>query len=431
MMWSINAKREDIRFGRWPRAGRAGFLFACLAMAGLPAACTRTEPTAATAGTAVVDAPPELQRLYRETALQGPRNEVLNQMRVGLAALQAGRPELAAASFDAAERRIETIYAENPAAEQARLAWYKAGAKDFLGDAYERAMAYYYRGLIDLMRGDYESARAAFHAGLLQDSFMEENQRMTAEFGALAFLEGWAGRCAGADPAAIAAAFATARERNAALAQPPAAENILVLFETGTGPRKTIGGTRRGVLSYQPGAVPAVSAVTASFGGRSVPAIQAADLFFQATTRAGRWVVAVDQGKVIYQNTAPPEAPAAAAGGTPAPPTVWESTATAIAGVADWVGETAADITRTEADARYWDNLPGNILLATFVNPAGRPRDPDAPSGARALVNFERTGQPQLRQLQTIEAGACVIAWGHEVPATNIADAAPHSAAAH
>jgi tetratricopeptide (TPR) repeat protein len=284
-----------------------GRAVSALAGAWLLSACAVQPPVAAvpqaTVEAYVADHPAELRRLTQQVPLQGDRNRALNQMRSGLAAMELGRLDIAAAAFDDALRIIEAIYADNPAAERARSVWYAESAKDFKGEPYERAMAYYYRGLVYLMQGDYQTARASFRGGLLQDSFMEENQRMTSDFGALAFLEGWAGRCAGFDAQTVAASFSEAHGRNAALAEPAAGNSLIVLFETGTGPQKRTAGSRNEVLGYTRGTVAPLTEAEFVVGGRGARVVQAEDLFYQAATRSGRWVDTINQGKVVYQST--------------------------------------------------------------------------------------------------------------------------------
>jgi tetratricopeptide (TPR) repeat protein len=261
------------------RAQRCHGLAAALALSGasLLSACAH-EPaqpvvSAAAVETYVANYPPELQRLYRQVPLQGQRNLALNQMRAGLAALDMGRLEDAAASFDQALQVIEAIYADSPEAERARSVWYAEAAKDFKGEPYERAMVYYYRGIIYLMQGDYQNARAAFRGGMLQDSFMEDNQRMASDFGALAFLEGWAGRCASFDRSTVESSFREATTRNVALAEPSAGDTILAIIEPCLG-------SRRKTFIFRPPPAPVAG---------SMPSIRARWRIGIQPARQGKW----------------------------------------------------------------------------------------------------------------------------------------------
>jgi tetratricopeptide (TPR) repeat protein len=435
-----------------PNATRLASRLSCALGLGILAGCAAI-PSAPPVSSAEVEAyvssrPASLARLYRQVPLQGRRNLVLNQMRAGAAALDAGELDAAAASFDEALQVIETIYAENPSAERARSVWYAENIKDFKGEAYERAMAYYYRGIIYMMQGDFQNARASFRGGLLTDSFMEENARMAADFGALAFLEGWAGRCAGFDPATTDASFNEAASRNGALQPPPPMNTMLVLFETGTGPLKLTRGRRNEVLAYAPGPVAPLRTAMVSYGVQQNAAVQAENIFFQATTRSGRAVDEINQGKVVYQdNTRTAGVVAVSAGAGLLAASRLQSNqnaaaAMAVAGglvmLAGFAAQVAADAMITEADARHWDNLPGNILVTTFLRQPPAPSETRSGGGrARAVppsplsevqVAFERTGtSPGARMLPIRGNTACSVAWGREVRADAVADVAPHS----
>lgn len=439
-----------------PRRARTGKLRRALAATGLAlggaaalSACA-TAPQAPAVDAAAVQSyvaghPPELRRLTAQVPIQGDRNRALNQMRSGVAALELGRLDIAAAAFDDALAIIEAIYAENPSAERARSVWYAESTKDFKGEPYERAMAYYYRGLIYLMQGDYQNARAAFRGGLLQDSFMEENQRMQSDFGALAFLEGWAGRCAGFDRSTVQASFTEAQGRNSALSEPPASETLLLVLEGGTGPVKKTAGSRRELLSYAPGNVPPLANASFSVAGqRTVHAVQAEDLFFQAATRSGRWVDIINQGKVQYQDTtrtAGQAATAVGAGLIAASAFTGNSRASgnmAAAGaavmLAGIIAQAAAEAMKTEADARSWDNLPANLMFGTASRPAAlrvAARGQAAPAAApiHVTARFDRGGDARTRDLQVFAPanGSCAIAWGREISALSVPDEAPNS----
>jgi hypothetical protein len=444
MRSSSAATRQPSNSGGRRRAALAVGL--AVASAALLSACVAEQRQPVVSAEAVEDHvrnhPPELRRLTRQVPIQGDRNRALNQMRSGLAALELGQVDLAAESFDDALRIIEAIYADNPAAERARSVWYAESAKDFKGEPYERAMAYYYRGLVYMMQGDYQNARASFRGGLLQDTFMEENQRMASDFGAMAFLEGWAARCAAFDRQTIEASFNDARNRNAALAEPPATDNMLLILEGGTGPVKMTAGSRRELLSYSAGSVPALPQASFRLGERSIAAVPAEDLFFQAATRAGRWVDMVNEGKVVYQATtgaAGSAATAVGAGLMAASAFQGNSRAQgnmATAGAAvmlvGLIAQAAAEAMKTEADARHWDNLPANLLFGTAARPMSRPAargQQPAPMAVTALATFQRGGQSLQRELRVHNAGTCSIAWGREVSAVAVPDTAPNTLA--
>ncbi len=106
--------------------------------------------------------PTVLQPFFKTMFEEGERNAVLNKDRLGLAAIENKNYDIATYVFDDAIARIDTIYSDNPAAEQARSKFNEEKVKDFKGESYERAMTYYYRGLLYLRTGEYDNARAAF-----------------------------------------------------------------------------------------------------------------------------------------------------------------------------------------------------------------------------------------------------------------------------
>ena len=409
-------------------------LAAALFAAGLVSACAMA-PQAPLVSAQEVDSfaaryPASVQRLYRQVPLQGQRNAALNHMRAGLAALDIGATDAAAGSFDEVLKTIETIYADNPDASRARSVWHRESVKDFKGEAYERAMAYYYRGVAYLMQGDYQNARASFRGGLLQDSFMEGDERMVSDFGALAFLEGWAGRCAALDRGTVRSSFEEANKRNPSLREPAEGNRLLVLFESGSAPKKIASGSRNEVLRYVPSALPPLPRVTLEMVGLRAEAVQAEDIYFQAASRSGRMVDAINAGKVEYKNTT----------GTAGRVATTAGAGLALAGlasgnrdlglaglglmVAGVAAQAASNAMETEADARQWDNLPGNIMIGSF------PFRAPAGAGQEVRVTFKRDGDVQRRGLPVRAAGACAVAWGREVPASAIADTAPFSVVA-
>lgn len=374
--------------------------------------------------------PPELQRLYAQVLIQGHRNAVLNYMRAGLAALDQGAVDAAGRSFDQALNTIEAVYADNPDAEKARSLWYKESAKDFKGEPYERAMAYYYRGIVYSMSGDFANARVSFHGGLLQDTFIEENERTKADFGAMSFLEGWAGRCAGLDATTVHASFSEAAERNTSLAEPPPGDTLLAIFESGSGPVKSQTGSHHEVLRYGAGRLAPLPAVVMSSGGKKQTAVLAADLLYKASTRGGRPVDEINQGKVVYKDATKTGADVAkvAGAGLIGASVISGNRNVGYAGLgllaAGLIADAVSEAMKTDADARQWDNLPGNILISTFPMPAANP--------ANVQVSFSRAGPEEQRQMAVRRAGGakCAIAWGRELGAGGIPDTAPYTVTA-
>ncbi len=354
----------------------------------------------------MADIPPELGPLWERICTIENRNLVLGHMHGGLAALATGHMDLAERSLDTALAGIEAVYADNEAAEKARSVWHSETVKDFKGEPYERAMAYYYRGLAYLARGDWDNAQAAFQGGVLQDTFAEM-ERHRADLASLVWLEGWANSCRGNSSRADDL-FAEARSLNPKLTVPGKNETVLVVAESGQGPRKFRAGNHGEILGIREGLV-GNYALAARLGSTTVPLARAEDLFFQATTRGGRAADKILADKAATKDGTEALGAAMIVGGLG---TAGYATANnnnnnngrnnnsaaaagltmALIGLLVYAASQNMD---ASADARTWVNLPHSIHLATLpaegfdaaaltlVDPAGRDV---LPPGARPLV---------------------------------------------
>ncbi len=374
----------------------------------------------------LADKPPEARRLYARVLLEGKRNEVLNHMRAGLAAMELGDDDNAAKSFDIALDTIEAIYADNAKAAEARSLWTKENFKDFKGEPYERAMAYYYRGLLYMRAGDYENARASFKGGILQSTYSYD-ERFDADFALLDFLEGWAARCAGAGNIADDS-FAAGEKRNKALAAPPTDHNVLILAEFGNPPRKVAKGRDRELLSFIPGAPAREAAVTvmASSGVALVrPTALGADLYYEASTRNGRAIDGVLEGKAQFKNVTGTASAVAVGAGAALLTSDNKNVqaAGAILALAGVIGTVVASAVRPEADLRTWDNIPGLVGLTTLSADALKPNGASPALSARFLDSFGNEVGRRPIVLKT--AGRCSLGWVRARSALAVPDSAP------
>jgi tetratricopeptide (TPR) repeat protein len=385
----------------------------------------------------LADKPARLHPLYENVLTQGQRNAVLNHMRAGLAAMQIGEWDAAERSFDRALAGIETVYADNARAEDARSTWVKENFKDFKGEPYERAMAYYYRGLLYLRAGDYENARAAFKGGLLQDS-LAATDSYVQDFALLAYLSGWASHCNG-DADLADSAFAEAVDDNARLAAPGDDANLLLLAETGTAPVKVPVGEYGEALAFERGdgfrdrRAGAVLARGDGADGDSDESEElrltaAEDVFFQANTRGGRQVERILEGQAQFKDAADTVGETAVQGGAAMAGfgiASGNDDATAAGLAAIGIGLIAKGIaaaTRPEADLRQWDNLPDRVHLAAVST---------EPLPDSATVRFRETDGTLVGSTEVAvhSAGACAIAWARAHDAAQIPDDAPGSVA--
>lgn len=346
-----------------------------LALAGCVTADDTVSVPAAQMDAWLADKPAGTHHLYASVLTGGPRNRVLNQVRAGLAAFEAGDLRAAAASFDDALNRIETIYADNPKAEKARSTFVPERAKDFKGESYERAMAYYYRGLVYLAQGDYGNARAVFQGGQLQDAFAEQ-ERYQSDFAVLDVLSGWASQCEG-NSVLAREFYGRAIVTRPDIHIPAAGDRILAIADMGLPPAKANGGDHGEYLIYlPPDDVPEASAAFIA-GGVAYDAHTGEDIYWQASTRGGRQVDRILAGKAQFKDAAAGVGVAALAltdvALDAAAWNAWDDwhdgggdTDTALAWAAGlaMVGVGALALshsTHAEADTRYWDNLPARI----------------------------------------------------------------------
>lgn len=319
----------------------------------------------------VADKPPQLRPFYEKVAREGRQNLVLNQMEAGLAAMELGEFGLAEESFDSALTGIETVYANNDQAKKARSLWYEEGMKDFKGEPYERAMAYYYRGLLYMMRGDFENARACFKSGVMQDAFAEEEQNR-CDFALLIFLEGWASQCLG-DRQMAAAAYREVKRLRPDFQPPGLQDNLLIIVETGTSPRKVADGVGHYELKYRRGRDFSEARVGLNSGRRSIKMYPIEDVFWQASTRGGRQVDKVLKGQVVFRQTNEQmgtvltEVSQEAMIASPHFDDHEEDVRNAAAalGILGAAQMAIAVKVRPRADTRYWDNLPDAVHIAT------------------------------------------------------------------
>lgn len=362
-------------------------------------------------------APPGLETYWAWLCKGNQRDMVLHQMRAGQAAFAAGHYRVAEEQLDAALGAIEAVYADNEAAEKARSVWHAEKTKDFKGEPYERVMAYHYRGLLYLMAGDFDNAQASFKGAVLQDSFAA-TERFRSDVASQVWLEGWARRCQGAGSAADEL-FAEAASIRPDLRPPPAGSTVLVVAETGSGPRKSAIGQYSEKLVIREGSAGNDKLVAVLSGSRAELAA-AENLFYQATTRGGREMDNILAEKAETKRTTQTVGSAAMAAGA-ATVAVAQSqhqnnnnnnsgrAAGAIGGGIMLLGLLAMAASagmNPAADTRTWDTLPHSIHLATLPPATAAP-------GLDQLDLQDGTGYSVLdrSRLRTASHPVCSLAW--------------------
>lgn len=320
---------------------------------------------------AVIQSKPDyLQSSFITLFEQGKRNQILNLMHIGKLALSKNNLPEAELAFEQALTEIETVYADNEQAIRARSLWYEEGGKDFKGEPYERAMVYYYRGLIFLLKDEYDNARASFLSGLMQDAFAEEEQNRS-DFALLLFMTGWASQKMGAEGLAQEA-YLELKQFRPDFIPPTAHHNTLVIAETGKSPRKLADGVGHYQLVYRRGKPIKDTSVDMVCAEQRHNLYPMEDIFWQASSRGGRPVDSIIQGKVNFKKTTEVVGSNLSSVATDAiilssafnsSSATNTSTAISLIGVASLA---MSANTKPRADTRYWDNLPDMVHLMTF-----------------------------------------------------------------
>jgi len=307
----------------------------------------------------------KLRSYYRVLYYDGEHNAVLNYERLGLLSMELGYYADAEKAFDGALDRIEAFTNKDKQAEKATSSTRLEVNKDFKGEPYERAMAYYYRGLLYLRKGDYDNARASFKAAEYQDTVAGE-ESFQSDFALLTYLQGWASHCAG-DGSQAADSFEQAARIDEKLKAPGPNDNLLVLAELGHGPLKAGDGQYQERLVFRPGSsLPENGAIVTLGSGRTTrawPLTPAANIYTQASTRGGRAIDGILDGKAQFK------------AGLETTSSVVSSVGTSFAeqmggnalyaqGAGALIGMFSKSV-RPAADTRMWDSLPSTILVGT------------------------------------------------------------------
>lgn len=319
-----------------------------------------------------------------------------HELQAGLAAMAEGKTKEATELFDLALTSIESIFANTENAAKARSLWYEEGAKEFKGEPYERSMAFYYRGLLYLTEGDYENARASFRSGILQDAFAED-QQFRSDFSSLMLLEGWANQLNG-DTSQASSAYGEVQSFHPGWGAPKALDNFLIVAELGGSPRKLSDGISNHEIVYKRPKRTPEHAITVDLDGKALRLALVEDLFFQASTRGGRPIDRVIDGKVAFQNKT--EAIGSALGIISSEGSVLGAAFNAGGGRAlgtiAAVGAISSLISvnvKPKADVRFWANLPETLHIASVSGT-------DLPHKITATL-FDADGKPvALDQVQ-------------------------------
>ena len=352
-------------------------------------------------------APEKLQPFYRALYLEGERNAVLNFNHLGLAAMETGHWDIAKKSFDQAIQRIDSIYADDENARQAKSIWNKEKVKDWKGEPYERAMAYYYRGLLYLKDGEFDNAAAAFRAADYQDT-QAEQEAFQGDFGLMPFLAAWAQNCRG-NGGVAKDLYSQAISKDKALQPLSIDERFLVLVDSGRGPVKYGDGKFKEVLKFRAAPDAKDSLVVVDAGGKALPVHLVGDVQFQAETRGGRAVDGILNGKAQWkENTDTAGQVATSVGMASMQAGMMNNNDNmaqfgALASFAGLFAQVAAQAMTPEADTRAWGSLPSTIYVASAAV---------APPDLKLGLKFDAGTGEQTRDLPLIAKHQdCGFAW--------------------
>ncbi|MFQ5647054.1 MAG: hypothetical protein ACE5GM_09000 [bacterium] len=335
----------------------------------LPAACGGGPVRHKVSPELLADKPAALKADYRRLYEDPDNNRTLNRMRLALKAYRLGYKEIASQTFDKVLLGIEAVYADSEKAAKARSLWYEEGMKDFKGEPYERVMAYFYRGLLYIEEGDLENARACFKGGLLQDSFAEE-KKYRADFALMIFMEGWCSLQLHDDSLAHDS-FAELHELRPDFSLPGKENNLLMIVETGTSPRKVADGVGHYELKFRRGRHFKEKKVYVQLDrDRRNPMFPMEDVAWQAMTRGGRPLDKILKGQAFFRSTSETVGTVLTGASTlamEAAPAFRNSNDVALVGAAVGLVGAAGLLLSTQikakADTRYWDNLPDGVFV--------------------------------------------------------------------
>jgi tetratricopeptide (TPR) repeat protein len=304
---------------------------------------------------------------------------VLRLMTSGTQAISANDWSQAEARLEVAAREILLIWGPSVESQRARALWYEERVKPFKGEPYERMMALYYLGLVYLQKRDFGNAQAAFRNSVMQDSFAEEEQ-FQSDAALPLFLQGWALQAQGSLSEAANAyrALTTLRPDFETPDLESSQPNVLVVWETGTAPRKVNDGIGGYKLRYFRGREFTEQRVLFGVNGSTMSeAYPMEDVYWQAATRGARPVDFILEGKAQFAastgsiGSGLSDLSNALVENSMFTGSRVESNIGTALGLAGVVALTLSSRARPAADVRSWDNLPDLVHVAMMHLPPG------------------------------------------------------------
>ncbi len=288
------------------------------------------------------------------------KREALDANLLATAALVGGDLRRAREAFIDAGR----IMGSFPSAQTGALVGAE-GSKIYLGDPYEAAMNSLYNALVLLATGDEDNARAALKRGILADSASQEEE-YNSDIAALFLLEAWLQlRVGKVDLARLDLEQVRGLIPGCALADADQLRraNTVIIVDVGEGPQKIRTGRHEEVATFAIPQVP-VTGIHLEIGGGKVEPTLGVDVAFQATTRGGRRMDGILQGKAVLKDAT------AVAGWILLHDTLHQDSFRHLS-AGDFDKRIAiagglfllSALTRAEADIRHWHLLPAYSYL--------------------------------------------------------------------
>ncbi len=317
-----------------------------------------------------------------------------NELATCLAA--AGKRQEALRLFYDAGRAMaawDTSFGESMAAMAGR-----EDQKTYKGDPYEQAFNSIYTGILYWLRAEPDNARASFQEAILRDSASTDD-RFKSDLALAFFLAAWASRDMG-KPADAKSLLAEARAARAAAVKSGARgtseprvfdammdANVLVLASVGRGPHKVPGG-KFGEVAVVEQTRSEVTGAFVTIGSQRLRTETLVDVYFQASTRGGRWMDGLRAGKAVFKDIASTAGVILTQQGLTQRRNKNRG-AFLIAGIGAMLMSAAVS---AEADVRCWRTLPDTVQAAAARVPPGKRRITIdfVGVGGRALPRFRR-----------------------------------------
>ena len=247
--------------------------------------------------------------------------------------------------------------------------------KSFKGEPYERSMVFYYLGLHFLREKDYGNAQASFAQSILQDAFAEEEQNR-ADFAAAYFLQALAQKYLESNQLSQTNLKKFKELKKNFLPENFQFGNSVFIIETGHAPRKVVIGKRGQYLSYKKGGdktnLLKIRVLDNTTENQEFSISSVDNIYWQAMSRGGRPIDAIAKNKVIFKDTTETISDISLEIAKDISTYSGNDDALAAALVIGIGAAILSQATKTNADTRYWSNLPSNIFLLNLELEEGK-----------------------------------------------------------